>query len=197
MIQTQQLAEAIEHATRAPSVHNTQPWRWRIDSAGCAVELFADLNRHLSATDPERRDLLISCGAALHHLVVALAHAGLRATVLRLPDPENRAHLATVMVSGPEVSAAGAPARDAVADLFPAIGRRHTDRRRFSHRPVPIGLIGGLVDAAAHSDVLLVPVDRPHERFTAVLADAADRQRWAPGYPAELQIWTRRHGGAP
>jgi nitroreductase len=199
MIPTPQLADAVEHALRAPSVHNTQPWRWRIDGTNGVVELYADPNRHLPSTDPERRDLLISCGTELHHLLVALAHAGLQARVLRLPDPEDSTHLATVTVGGADGGGTGGaddPARDALADLFPAIRRRHTDRRRFSHRPVPPGLIRGLVDAAAHAGALLVPVKQPHERFTAVLADAADRQRWTPGYPAELQIWTRRHGGA-
>jgi len=187
---TPPLAAAVEHALRAPSVHNTQPWRWRIDDDG-VVELYADRGRHLSATDPEGRDLLISCGAALDHLVVALAHEGLQATIRRFPDPENSAHLATVTVG---------PSRDgddAVrADLFRAIHRRHTDRRRFSHRPVPPRLIQDLVVAAARADVVLVPVQHARERFEAVLVDAADRQRWTPGYPGELQIWTRRYGGA-
>jgi nitroreductase len=63
---TADLSTAIEHALRAPSVHNTQPWRWRIRPN--AVELHADWNRHLVATDPDRRDLVLSCGAALHHV---------------------------------------------------------------------------------------------------------------------------------
>lgn len=190
MIATTALTEAVEHALRAPSVHNTQPWRWRVDGAGGRIELYADWGRHLIATDPERRDLVISCGAALHHLVVALAHTGLGATVTRLPDPEDAAHLATVAVSP------AAPGRDADADLFRAIDHRHTDRRRLSHRPVPPALIERLVDTAARHDVLLVPVQRPHDQFTGVLDDAGDRQRWIPGYPAELQIWTRRLSGA-
>src|SRR3954470_23086439 len=131
MSRTPHLDEAVEHALRAPSVHNTQPWRWRVDDADGVVELYADRGRHLSATDPDGRDLLISCGAALDHLVVALAHAGLRATTLRFPDPDNSRHLATVQVSGTGDAEAAA--------LFPAIHRRHTDRRRFSHRPVPPG----------------------------------------------------------
>jgi hypothetical protein len=85
MTRIPQLDEAVEHALRAPSVHNTQPWRWRIDTADGVVELYADRGRRLSATDPDGRDLLISCGAALDHLVVALAHAGLQATTLASP----------------------------------------------------------------------------------------------------------------
>ena len=75
MSRTADLTAAVEHALRAPSVHNTQPWRWRIRPD--AVELHADWNRHLVATDPDRRDLVLSCGAALHHLQVALAARGL------------------------------------------------------------------------------------------------------------------------
>ena len=190
MSPTPQLAEAVEHALRAPSVHNTQPWRWRIDDAEGVVELYADRGRQLSATDPEGRDLLISCGAALNHLEVALAHARLATTITRFPDPEDSTHLATVQVDG----ALGAETAT-VADLFPAIHRRHTDRRRFSHRPVLPSLIRALVDAAARADVVLQPVQHAQERFTGVLVDAAFRQRWTPGYPAELQIWTRRHTG--
>jgi hypothetical protein len=191
MTRIPQLDEAVGHALRAPSVHNTQPWRWRIDTADGVVELYADRGRQLSATDPDGRDLLISCGAALNHLVVALAHAGLEATTRRFPDPENSAHLATVRVGGMR-----GPETAALAALFPAIHRRHTDRRRFSHRPVPARVIRDMIDAAARADVVLQPVQHAQERFAAVLVDAAARQRWTPGYPAELQIWTRRYGGA-
>jgi hypothetical protein len=92
-----------------------------------AVELHADWNRHLVATDPGRRDLVISCGAALHHLLVALAAQGVEVRVERLPDPENSGHLATVIVQ-PD---AGHPGD---ATLFRCISRRGTDRRRMSHR---------------------------------------------------------------
>jgi hypothetical protein len=64
-----------------------------------------------------------------------------------------------------------------------------------SHRPVPASLLASLADAASGFDVLMVPVSGVRERFAAALADAAERQRWVPGYAAELQIWTRRHRG--
>ncbi|GAA3223599.1 hypothetical protein GCM10017691_10710 [Pseudonocardia petroleophila] len=79
------LAAAVERALWAPSVHNTQPWRWRFTASG--IELHADPARHLTATDPDGRDLVLSCGAALHHLRVALAAAHLSAHVHRSPHP--------------------------------------------------------------------------------------------------------------
>ncbi|MGA8209327.1 MAG: hypothetical protein WB798_04150, partial [Nocardioidaceae bacterium] len=77
--------DLLELACRAPSVHNTQPWLWRVH--GTRVELYADFQRQLVQADPQRRDLLISCGAALHHLQVAAQALGWSARVRRTPDP--------------------------------------------------------------------------------------------------------------
>ena len=128
-------------------MHNTQPWRWRITDD--VIQLHADWNRHLAATDPGRRDLVISCGAALHHLLVALAAQGLEVQVDRLPDPDDSGHLATVTVR---------PGAGHVADaaLFPAIERRRTDRRRMSHRPVPSELLQVLTEQAQRAGALLL-----------------------------------------
>ena len=124
------LAAAVEHALRAPSVHNSQPWRWRIRPD--SVELHADWDRHLVATDPDRRDLVLSCGAALHHLEVALAVRGLTAQVRRMPDGEDRGHLATVAVRPGRADALD-------AGQFPAIDLRRTDPA--PHEP-PAGACG-------------------------------------------------------
>ena len=72
-------------ASRAPSVHNTQPWRWLVGAE--SLHLYSDTNRQLPNTDPDGRDLILSCGAALNHCVVALAAVGWRAKVNRLPNP--------------------------------------------------------------------------------------------------------------
>lgn len=185
---TADLAAAVEAAVRAPSVHNTQPWRWRIRPG--AVELHADWSRHLPATDPDRRDLLLSCGAALHHLQVALAAREWSVEVARLPDPEDAAHLATVTV-GP------GPGDPAAAALFGAIGRRRTDRRRMGPQPVADRALRILAEHARAAGAVLLTVvgEVRRARLLDTLADAAARQRHLPGYAAELQVWTRRHAG--
>ena len=61
---------ALALAAAAPSVRNSQPWRWEVGRD--AVHLHADLARWLPAADPMGRDLVMSCGAALHHARVAL-----------------------------------------------------------------------------------------------------------------------------
>jgi hypothetical protein len=76
---------AIALASRAPSTHNTQPWICRLGVA--SVQLYADPTRWLPATDRDRRDLIVSCGAMLHHLQVALGSFGIDVTIHRLPNP--------------------------------------------------------------------------------------------------------------
>ncbi|MEU7867219.1 nitroreductase [Dactylosporangium sp. NPDC049140] len=80
------VAEASVAALRAPSILNSQPWRWRL--AGDHAELWADRSRQLTGLDPDGRLLLLSCGAALHHAVAALHAAGFEADVDRLPDAD-------------------------------------------------------------------------------------------------------------
>ncbi|GAA0926202.1 Acg family FMN-binding oxidoreductase [Pseudonocardia zijingensis] len=191
-----ELEAAVADALRAPSVHNSQPWCWRISDD--EVRLYADEQRHLIATDPDRRDLVLSCGAALHHLRVALAARDLAADVHRLPDPEDRTHLATVTVS--RAPHGGDPA---VAALYPAIAARRSDRRRMSRRPIPADHLQTLVQQAAHHGATLVPVTHPARRqqLLAVIAEAERLLHEQPGYAGELWSWTHRfpgsHDGVP
>jgi hypothetical protein len=59
------LAEAARVAGLAPSIHNTQPWRWRVD--GDVLELYSEPIRQLHESDPGARLMVLSCGVALHH----------------------------------------------------------------------------------------------------------------------------------
>ncbi|MFY1671510.1 Acg family FMN-binding oxidoreductase [Plantactinospora sp. WMMB334] len=121
------LAEAAEAAGYAPSVHNTQPWRWRV--AGDILDLHAVRERQLRVADPEGRLLTISCGTALHHALVALATEGWSAEVTPLPDPADADHLARVRLTG-RVGVTPEAMR-----LFQAVRLRHTDRRPVSETP--------------------------------------------------------------
>jgi hypothetical protein len=99
------LRRVLGSAVRAPSVYNSQPWRW----CGCAtdgVDLFADPDRHLMTIDADGRDLLVSCGAALHHLVVALAGWGWSVACQRdgttaLPRPRDHLGVDVMVIGSP------------------------------------------------------------------------------------------------
>ena len=180
---------AVALAGRAPSIHNSQPWRWRADRR--SVHLFADRERHLSATDPDGRDLLVSCGAALHHLRVGFAALGWATMVRRLPDPADPDHLAAVTFFPRQASP------DDIA-LSAAVPHRRTDRRRFSSWPVPADLVGVLVDRAAEHGALLVAAVDAGDRFriTQAINAASWQQGMNPAYATELAAWAGRGRGA-
>ncbi len=175
----------IRLALRAPSIHNSQPWRWLIGDN--SVHLFADPDRHLPITDPDSRDLLVSCGAALHHLRVAFAAVGWATTVHRLPNPAQPDHLAAV-----ECSPRAATIEDIT--LAAAIPHRRTDRRRFSSWPVPADLLDTLSQRAMAQGALLARITDPQHRFqlTTAIADAARQQAADPDYATELAAWAGR-----
>jgi len=86
-------AEAVlAVAVRAPSIHNTQPWAWRLDNG--ELTLLADRSRQLEVADPDGHSLLISCGAALHLTDVALRADGWQIETTLMPDPSDRDALA-------------------------------------------------------------------------------------------------------
>ena len=178
------LRAVLTLATKAPSVHNSQPWHWRVGPD--SLHLYADASRHLPRADPDRRDLLISCGSALHHCTVGLAAMGWHAKVDRLPDPADPDHLAAIRL-------VRQPPGELDVMLAAAIGRRRTDRRNYSSWPVPWGDIALMGARAARAGVMLRQIDllpRLHEIVTeAVSTHAADA-----GYLAELSAWSGRYG---
>lgn len=156
-------------AGRAPSVHNDQPWRWRL--AGRGVDLYLDPDRVSPVSGPGGRDVVLGCGAALHHLATAFAAAGWASVIHRLPDPADPDHLAAVTLVSHR------PTEQEIA-MSAAIRRRRTDRRRYAARPVPAGHLGLLSERALALGAVLrpvaAPVPRPDHARLLVLSTSSD-----------------------
>ncbi len=181
-----ELPALIATAGRAPSVFNTQPWRFRVSGHG--LEMHADTRRGLPVLDPAGRELLISCGAALYGLRLAVRQLGYVPAVTLLPDPARPGLLARLQL-GTEM-----PITPAERDLLAAVPHRHTHRGPFSPGPLPAGLLAGLVEDAAVEDAALVMVEDPaaYRRLAGLAAAAAAwRRRTAQ---AEVRHWTRAPG---
>ncbi|MFG2169684.1 Acg family FMN-binding oxidoreductase [Micromonospora chersina] len=183
------LEAAARQALHAPSVFNTQPWRWWITTD--TLELRADPDRQLATTDPDGRLLTLSCGAALHHARVFLAAAGWAVTVERRPDPADPALLARLRATGP------AHLDVAAARLVDVIPRRRTDRRAYGDRPVPEPVLARLRAAVEAEDAHLHVVRPDQMPMLAVSTGrAADAELADPAYREELRRWTDRPAGS-
>jgi hypothetical protein len=185
-----QVQWVITQATRAPSVHNTQPWRFRWD--GHAFDLLADLRRGLVISDPEGRELIISCGAALLNLQLALRHLGLHATLTAMPDHGDPHLLARVEITD------GRPPSDLERRWIEALSRRHTHRGAFSEQRITPGLAVRLQEAAETQGAVLLYVNDPGPQQRILhLARAAERLRSAdPEAREETAQWTPPPGSA-
>lgn len=181
----------VESATRAPSIHNTQPWRFVTHAD--TIEVWTDPARGLKVLDPTGRGRHISCGAALLHARLAAAAAGLSATVTLLPDPAEPTHLADLQLhAAPPAQPDSADAAD--RDLAAAIPARHTSREPFSDEPIAADTVRDLRQAAAAEGAWLRVVDSPEDAtvVAVLLAHADEVQAADPAYVEELRTWTQR-----
>ena len=174
---------ALTLATRAPSVHNTQPWWWRVGDN--SLHLYADPSLQLHSTDPDSRDLMISCGVALNHCVVAFAALGWQAKVHRFPNPVDRNHLASIEL-------ARYPATEVDIALAAAIPHRRTDRRHYSSHPVAVKDIALMGARAARAGVMLRKVEAL-THLSLLVAQAAEQHAASYEYLDELTTWTGRY----
>ena len=181
-IHTEVIVAALALACRAPSIHNSQPWRWvKTDHH---VELFADPARLLRAADTTGREALISCGAVLDHFRVAMSAAGWHTSVKRFPDPGDPLHLATVEFTAAAVC-------DEHTRRADAILLRRTDRLPLSTPPDWPRLAHSLSEHAG-SDAVRVDVIADQSRDSVVDASqlAEELHRHDPEYQSELSWWT-------
>lgn len=194
-IQTDVLRRAAVRATLAPSVHNTQAWRFELRPE--TLDVYADYTRQLRVLDPTKRQLIISCGCALFNARSAVAGAGYDCIVERFPAPPHSGLLARLRI-GEEIGTS-----TQLAALDAVLESRQTNRRQFADEQVPDHVIEQLVQAAAQEDAVLFPILGPeHRNAVANLSQLADKEQNAnPAYRAEIRQWTsddpKRRDGVP
>jgi nitroreductase len=174
-------------ATAAPSVHNTQPWLFRIRPG--AVEVLVDRSRQLHALDPDGREMHVSVGAAVFTLVLALRARGFTAEAELCPAAIGRDVAARVVV------VRTSPVPPAVRALAQAIPHRHTNRRPFADRAVPDDVQAELAAVARAEGAGILVADPALRQAVVGLTRTAERRlREDPHYLAELARWTTPGG---
>ena len=175
----------LEHAVRAPSLLNTQPWRFVVDQT--TVYLYADRSRQLPALDPRGRELTMSCGAALLYLRVAARHAGWEAEVHPFPVPDEADLLAAVTLQQ------GGPPDEHDDRLFRALAHRRTNRHPFSAEPPPAHVYDDLVAAAAAEGATLHVFEGEAQKgeLSNLVAAGIIEQGQDREVVADIQAWLR------
>ncbi|NPT56139.1 Acg family FMN-binding oxidoreductase [Paraburkholderia elongata] len=179
----EKLRFALRYAVLAPSNHNTQPWHFIVD--GDCITLCADRLRALPMVDPFDRELIISCGAALFNLRVALSHFGLAYAITLFPSPADVDVLAHLRIL-----------RDGRCDtslppLFDAMPRRVTTRETFADEPIPVELQLRREEAgtAEGADIVCAGNTVIRERLATLIAEADQTQFKDPRFRRELASW--------
>ncbi|MEB3981546.1 nitroreductase family protein [Mycobacterium sp. 663a-19] len=177
------ITTAIELACRAPSLHNSQPWRWVAGPGG--VDLFVDPERKVTATDRSGREAIMSCGAALDHFRVAMGAVGWETSVEQFPNPNDLDHLASMDFASVDYVA---PARRERAD---AILRRRTNRLPF-RAPKHWSSFEPVLRSSFDTDLVALDVladdARPRLAEASRLTEAL--RRYDDRYHRELDWWT-------
>jgi Nitroreductase family len=181
----------VSRAVWAPSVHNTQPWRFTSDG-GPRVSLYADADRRLAVADPDGREMMISCGAALFTIRLALRSLGYIPETRVLPDPAQ-----------PDLVAQVAWRERAAADEFERrlsshVLTRRTHRGAFDPEPLPPDTLAALRTAATREGAALrIVADDGRRAALAAAVQTAEHELRRDGERLrELARWTPAPGSA-
>jgi hypothetical protein len=175
--------ELIRHATLAPSSHNTQCWKFALESGGRAITILPDWTRRCPAVDPDDHHVFVSLGCATENLVQAARAHGLQGDARF--DPA---------VGGVRVTLE--PTRAQATPLFAAITQRQCTRGDYDGKPLCSQDLA-LLQAAGRSDQvrLLLQTERlALERILDFVVQGNTAQMAGPAFMQELKTWIRFNG---
>jgi hypothetical protein len=177
----------LQWAILAPSRHNAQPWIFEIE--GDELRVYADASRTLPVADPDGRQLVMSCGAAIVNLRLAAQHFGHATTAEILRSHRRDGLLARVRL---EERRATTPEAE---EMFQAIPRRRTNRLPLDGREPSEGFVTALLREARREGAWLRPVEESERRAVGELVAEGDRLQWSSSrFRAELARWSRHNG---
>lgn len=176
----------VAAAIQAPSLHNSQPWRFRL--VDDRIDILADTSRTPPIADADGWATRIACGAAAYNLQLVFAVLGHPLRTQWLPAVSDQRLLASF------TPAPQRPPTPLQQRLFRAIPRRHSNRRPFRLEPVPAEVRKLLIDAARDEATWMeLVVGRIPVAAVAEIAHAANRVLHRDeAYVSELAAWSHR-----
>lgn len=177
---------ALHAAVVAPSIHNTQPWRFRlVDGPAPYVDLLLDPTRELPALDPSHRQLVISCGAALAGYEIGLRSCGLEPRVELLATGGGESCLARIRVT--DLAASDPRA----THLLPELRHRRSYRGSMTTEPISPTLCDELMDTVEDECRLQLVFDDRWRAVERLVVQAAIELSDTTDVDRETRDWTR------
>lgn len=177
------MKEIVRYATLAPSGHNTQCWRFRLDNRSIAI--LPDLSRRTPMVDPDDHHLYVSLGCAAENLVQAAKAFGFMGHAEFNPASDG---VITVTLE---------PARTEKTSLFTAIPYRQCTRTNYDGRPLDPGELRRLEVAGTGNGVgvVLLTEREAMERVLEYVVQGNTMQVNNPDFVDELETWIRFSDG--
>jgi hypothetical protein len=175
--------ELVRYAILAPSSHNTQCWRFRVEES--QITLTPDLSRRCPAVDPDDHHLFVSLGCATENLIQAALANGLHGVA--------SVSAASTATAAHSIAVALTPTKAALSPLFQAISERQCTRAEFDGKPVSTSELKTLEVAGTGAGVrVLLFTERPAlESILELVVAGNSAQMNDPAFVAELKKWIR------
>jgi hypothetical protein len=173
--------ELVRYATLAPSSHNTQCWKFRIEEN--AIAILPDLVRRTPAVDPDDHHLYVSLGCAAENLVQAALANSLKADVQF--DP--------AIVGGGQIKIRLDATKAEVSPLYLAIPERQCTRAEYDGKPLSNEELRLLEEVGTGSGVriMLLTEKAALESVLAYIVEGNTAQMNDPAFVEELKSWIR------
>jgi hypothetical protein len=178
-----QMKEIVRYATLAPSGHNTQCWRFRLDNRSIAI--LPDMSRRTPVVDPDDHHLYVSLGCAAENLVQAARAFGFAGNA-----EFSSASDGVITVALERSKAEESP-------LFKAIPYRQCTRTDYDGKPLNSGELR-LLEAAGTGNgvaVVLLTEREAMEKVLEYVVQGNTMQINNPAFVSELESWIRFSDG--
>lgn len=177
------IKELVAYAIKAPSGHNTQPWKFKVSET--SIRIMPDYNRRLEVVDPDDHALFISLGCALENLLIAARHAGYSPTVSYHLHNTSEEYVQVDLV--PDTIAGQ-------TDLFDAIEKRQSTRATYNRAAIPAEHLKKLQEAAATQNSVSCRIIEDKQEIAAItqlVKEANIRQFKNEHFRKEMENWIR------
>ena len=182
MVNKTKLEQLIRSGIKAPSGHNTQPWRFKIDDS--EIQIHPDFTRALSIVDKDNHALYISLGCAAENIVIASTHEGLDHKLDLFRDPEGNDFITIKFVQGESVNP---------DELFDSIGKRQSRRNKYTDQKVSIEDLNQLRNSFDFEGISLLTITDKKEidSLIPIIIEGSNRQFENNEFIEELISWIR------